>query len=330
MSLISESFHSQAATVVNISPPPHRIVPEEGIYFAGSCFAAHLSDYWQNRFLRGRNSLFGNIYNPGSLARAFKLLCSDSLIQREDLFFQQDLWRHSLFDTAKTSDNREELLTDLNSKLDEHRIFLKTCSTLVLTLGTAWVYRETDTGQIVNNCHKRPGRDFSREQLSSEEIRESLETVRNEISGLNSSIKILWTLSPVRHLRDSAEENSLSKALLRCGIDEICRESKDDYYFPAYEIMMDELRDYRWYSEDLSHPSRLAVEYIMKRFCETAGTPELEEYLRDAEKIIKLQTHRVQFPASPRGEAFLEKRRSSAQQFQQKYPFASLRYQDTL
>ncbi len=330
MSRISDSFHTRTSTVVSISPPLRRMGPEGRIYFAGSCFASHLAGFWEDHFLQGRNTLFGNIYNPGSLAQTMGLLCSDALIQKEDLFFHADLWRHSLFDTAKTSLSRDELLEELNRDLEVHRSFLKTCTTLVVTLGTAWVYRENETGKIVNNCHKRPGSDFSRESLSPAEVRESLLSVKKEIARFNSNLHIIWTLSPVRHLRDSAVENSLSKALLRCGIDEICRGSEDDDYFPAYEIMMDELRDYRWYAPDLSHPSSQAVEYIMKRFCEAAGTRELEEYLGKAEKILNLLNHRIQLPDSPRGQEFLTKRRSAIEEFRQKYPFASLRSQDTL
>ena len=276
---------NRSLSCVDIPAFSHQIRPEEKLSFAGSCFASHLHSYWHSRFLPGLLSPFGNIYNPESLKEAFALLLSEREIREEDLFFHLSLWRHSLFDTFNTSEDKEELLSSLNTRLKEHRRELKKCSHLVITLGTAWVYREKSGGKTVNNCHKRPASDFSRSCLSVEEITSALETLCGAMASYVPGCRFILSLSPVRHLRDGAQENSYSKALLRCALEELCRQREDAVYFPSYEIMMDELRDYRWYADDLAHPNDQAVRYIMERFCDAAGSDELKTYLKRAEKL---------------------------------------------
>ncbi len=330
MNRIADGFLRQSVTFAAASPPPWKLESRDSLFFAGSCFATHLYDFWNSRFLVGEKAVFGNIYNPESLKETIRCLTSAEGIRNEDLFFHQGLWRHSLFDTFRTSENRESLLKDLNRDLDSQRQYLKSCSCAVLTLGTAWVYRETRSGKTVNNCHKRPGGDFRRELLTPGEIREALFSVCKNLSACTPGIRIILTLSPVRHLRDSAEENSVSKALLRGGLHEVCSANQECYYFPAFEIMMDELRDYRWYKDDLTHPSQTAVNYIMARFCETTGSEGLSAYLADAEKLGRLLNHRVQNPGSPEGIGFREKVRSSREEFIKKYPFSRVTAADIL
>ena len=315
--LLERSF-----TTVEIPPFTRRIRPQDRLYFAGSCFASHLHRYWRSHFLPGQISPFGNIYNPESLKEAFALLLSKRDIREEELFLHQDLWRHSLFDTLNTSDDREALLSDLNSRLQHHREELKSCSRLVLTLGTAWVYRETDKGRTVNNCHKRPSSDFTRSCLKAEEITSALKSICDGMAAYAPGCRFILSLSPVRHLRDGAAENSYSKALLRCSLEELCREREDADYFPSFEIMTDELRDYRWYAEDLAHPSDQAVRYIMERFCEAAGSEELEKYLKKAEKLAARRNHRLRFPDTPEGRRFSDKLKKEESDFRKAYPYA--------
>lgn len=317
-------FLSSSITPVEIPSFRKQISPGDRLYFGGSCFASHLHSFWQDHFLPGRTAPFGNIYNPESLKAAFGLLLSGRDIDESELFFHQDLWRHSLFDTLKSSPHKEVLLRDLNRELGTHREYLKSCRFMVITLGTAWVYRERETGLVVNNCHKRPASDFERVCMTGDEIRESLSSFYGVVKASLPDISFILTLSPVRHLRDSAMDNSLSKALLRCSLDEICRQQKSADYFPSYEIMMDELRDYRWYAEDLTHPSSQAIGYIMRRFCGAAGTQELQNYLPRAEKLRNQMNHRLRFPDSPEGIKFKKKLNENRDEFIKNFPFADL------
>ena len=309
---------------VPVPPFPWRIYPEVPLFFAGSCFAANLASYWEDRFLPVVTSPFGNIYNPESMRETIGFLVSDKEIREDELFSYRGLWRHSLFDTAKTSPEKKDLLNLLNHMLRDQRKNLKTCGFAVLTLGTSWVYRESGTARTVNNCHKRSKSDFQRLCLTSQEISDALDSIRTDLCTYVPGIRIITSLSPVRHLRDEAVENSLSKALLRCALEELCREREECLYFPSYEIMMDELRDYRWYAEDLTHPSEAAASYIMERFCTAAGSDKLAAYIKEAEKLKKMRDHRIQFPSSPDGIKFREKREKAENRFRELYPFTSL------
>jgi hypothetical protein len=318
----TRSFLDRSVSVVEVSDFPWQIKPEDKIFFAGSCFASHLHGYWQDHFLPGKLSPFGNTYNPESLKETFSLLLSGRTIKEKELFFHQGLWRHSFFDTLQTHPEKEILLFSLNDRMERAGDFLRQCSYVIATVGTAWVYREDATGKTVNNCHKRPGGEFSRICLQAEEIGTILRDFHKGLSAFAPGIRFILTLSPVRHLRDRAEENSLSKALLRCALDRLVREQDDCVYFPSYEIMMDELRDYRWYADDLTHPSDQAVRYIMERFCDAAGSPQLKGYLKDAEKLGRQRNHRLLFPDSTEGRKFRENLRIQTEQFRQSYPFS--------
>ena len=319
-----DEFWRGSYTPVDIPLLPRLIEPSGNVYFAGSCFAANLYHFWQDHFLPGRISPFGNIYNPESLKETFALLLSGRTIEEKELFLHKGLWRHSLFDSSGTGADKEELMNSLNTRLRNHRDYLQKCKTAVITLGTAWVYKEDTTGKTVNNCHKRPSAHFRRVCLSYTEIDRILEELCQTLTRALPGIHIIFTLSPVRHLRDNAQDNFLSKALLRCGLDAVCRSQSEADYFPSYEIMLDELRDYRWYADDLTHPSDRAIRYIMKRFCLTAGSPALADYLKEAESLRKKQNHRLQFPDSPEGLQFKEKLRKDRQDFIKAYPFAEI------
>lgn len=325
----TDRFYRESFSRIDIRPFDKKITPEDRLYFGGSCFAENLYGFWKERFLPASLSPFGSIYNPLSLKECFTLLASGRTIGPEELFFHRDLWNHSLFNSTVSSPDRDEMTERLNRKLMEGREKLKAASFLVLTLGTAYIYEEVSTGDVVSNCHRRPASDFRRRLLTVDECRKALEDLMTAVGELNPGVKMIISLSPVRHLRDDAAENSLSKAVLRCGIDAFLSDAEGDraeangseaVYFPSYEILLDELRDYRWYADDLAHPSEAAVAYIMERFCETASGEYLEVYLKEAEKLRSLLNHRLRFPESPEGVKFTENREKALRKFAEKYP----------
>ncbi|MDC7233132.1 MAG: GSCFA domain-containing protein [Spirochaetales bacterium] len=317
-----EEFYSRGFSRVVIKETVHRIVPEDLLYFGGSCFAENLYSYWQDHYLPSVLSPFGSTYNPLSLRDCFSLLTEEYVIQNNELIQSGALWQHSLFNSTRGRENKEDLLAILNGELVRHRELLKESSCLVLTLGTAYVYEDIAAEKIVNNCHKRPAADFKRTILSPDAVSRALTDLAEKVRNVNSGIKMIISLSPVRHLRDDAAENSLSKAVLRCGIEEFLQKDDNSSYFPSYEILLDELRDYRWYADDLAHPSQQAVRYIMERFCESTGHERLINYLEDAASLKNMMTHRLRFPHSPEGRRFMEKRQNRMAAFQRKYPMA--------
>ena len=173
---------------------------------------------------------------------------------------------------------------------------LRSADLLIVTLGTAWVYRLASNGAVVANCHKQPASKFRRELLSVGEIVEALRRILRA-----AGCRVVFTLSPVRHAGEGLEDNSLSKALLRVAISEVCKESEAASYFPAYEIVMDDLRDYRFYADDLVHPSPAAIEYIAEKFFKAATTPLTQQRMQSVERVVRAAEHR---PTNPRSEEF--------------------------
>ena len=291
----------------------------------GSCFADYLHGAYKSAGLRAESSPFGNIYNPASLAQASMLLnrteSASEPVKAEDCFIFQDRYRHFMFHSKKTDAvSAESLAANLNSEIKSAAGFIKSAESAVITLGTAFVYRRK-AGSIVNNCHKMPADNFTREKLEIPEAAESLNTLISELRKLNPELKIIFTLSPVRHLRDNAAENSLSKAILRCAIDQVCSPDTSGYlwYFPSYEIMLDELRDYRWYSADLCHPDEQAVEYIISRFTEAVYNRYYLDFLNEWSGMLRDLNHKPNNPGSDNYKQFYRTVLSKRQKLSEKY-----------
>lgn len=290
-----DRFIEDSVTYVKVNRPAFYISHRHSHFFMGSCFASNLYHYMGDRFFNCSLSPFGNIYNPLSLAKAITFLCSDFLLTGNDIFEYRGLWNHFAFDTDRSRTEPEQFLEETNRALTDAREQIRKCSHLYLTLGTAFVYRLKKNNLVVNNCHKIPSNQFNRDCASIEEMKDELSSALKALIQINPSIKIVLTLSPVRHLRDNPVENSLSKARLRCLIDELSQDI-DFWYFPAYEIMLDQLRDYRWYGDDMTHPSQKASDYIMERFFESSADEDCHLFLKKVEKIRKRQSHRVLHP----------------------------------
>ncbi len=303
--------------------------PSEVLYFAGSCFAENLYRVWRDHFLPGWLSPFGSTYNPVSLAATLGSLCRGEEVGPDEIFEYRGLWRHSRFNTLASRPEKDEFLNHINFEIREHRKSLKTAARLVITLGTAFVYRDLNPrapgcseNDVVNNCHQRPAAEFCRSSLSPEEIAGALKDLKKSLEALNPACTLIITLSPVRHMRDGAAENSLSKALLRCGIQDYLKDDESALYFPSYEILLDELRDYRWYDPDLCHPSAEAASYIAERFFKSAGSRDFHAYLKEARKIKALNDHRLRFPGSREALDFINRREARIKEFLRRYPFA--------
>ena len=265
--------------------------------FFGSCFADELSSRYEELGLPCSTSPFGITYNPLTLAESLEGLIHNEM--RGEPFHQQDLWRHFAFHSSRcfkgTEENQSEAIRHFSGLVDNGHKELMAADFLVITLGTAWVYKHIKSDSIVNNCHRCDNREFIRDcytRFMDESDENPLGEALEHLKRRNPGLRVILTLSPIRHLRDDARENSYSKALLRCLCEELSRNRRWIEYFPAYEIVMDELRDYRWYAEDLSHLSREAAGYVLERFFNWVGNEELLSCIADREKILKRQKHR--------------------------------------
>jgi hypothetical protein len=291
----SKDFWKSSFTPVHFPRAEFSLSPHNTTSFWGSCFAQESGNFFYNLDLPTFTSPFGIIYNPLTMAYSLSMVIHNEL--RGNPFFHLNLWRHEGFHSSccfRGDENRYDSAVNHFNKLINrgHGEILKT-DTLVLTLGTAFVYQNVSTGNIVNNCHKLPQNMFSRKPFNQIDRGESqLLGILRKLKKLNPSLNVILTVSPVRHLRDDARENSYSKALLRCLCHDLNANEDFIHYFPSYEIVMDELRDYRWYSKDLCHPTPMAVEYIMERFIQWCGTKELEQYIEEKKKERKHNSHR--------------------------------------
>lgn len=273
-------------TIVDIEPSAWKIGYEDRILMVGSCFSDEIGAQMQERYLNVTCNPFGTLYNPLSIAKAFSLQLSEVNFQ-----FHEGLWHSMAHHGAFSRATKEEAEQAVRASIETMQKALKEASVVIVTFGTAWVYEMN--GAIVGNCHKLPERCFNRRRLSVEEIVEAWKPILANYPDK----KWLFTVSPIRHIRDGLHENQISKATLLQAVEQLVLNSSPSpatrRYFPSYEIMLDELRDYRFYADDLVHPSSLAVNYIWERFVDTFCTPQTKNELVLQHKRWKHEHHRL-------------------------------------
>ncbi len=262
------------------------------ILLVGSCFAENIGNKLKESFFKCRMNPFGIMYNPISIETSIKRVCTGEPFQENNLFYANERWNSFKHHSKYSGISPTKTLAAINQSLAEAHEWIKQSNFLFISFGTAWVFRHKESNEIVGNCHKLASNLFVRERLSIEEVVRSQTALIAKIRELNPTIKVIYTLSPVRYLKDGMHENQLSKSILLLAIEHL-KTLKDIYYFPAYEIQMDDLRDYRFYAEDLTHPNDLAVKYIWEKFQQSYMK---EETCILSEKLLQLHKamqHRV-------------------------------------
>ena len=289
------------------------------ILLFGSCFVENIGNKLEYFKFQNLVNPFGILFHP----KAIEALIADSVGKKKysekDIFFYNEQW-HSFDAHSKLSNpSKEILLLELNSQLGLTNQKIHNASHVIITLGTAWVYRFMVSENIVANCHKVPQKQFSKELLSVEEITQSLQNIIFLIKKVNPDVAIIFTVSPVRHLKDGFIENTQSKSHLITAIHSTLNDKI--HYFPSYEIMMDELRDYRFYAEDMIHPNHLAIEYIWNRFKEVWISEDSNSIMDEVDVIQKGLQHKPFNPNSESHQKFLQNLEISKQQLKLKLPF---------
>jgi hypothetical protein len=274
----------------------------------GSCFAENMGGRLnENRFETNLNP-FGILYNPASIASAVRALIRPERYAEDDLFEHEGVYHSFDHHSRFSSPSREEALENINTRLRESANGLTQATRMVVTFGSAHVYVLKSDGRVVANCHKLPDGFFARRMLSVDEIAEEWTALLHSLWEHNPEIRVLLTVSPVRHRKDGAHGNQLSKAVLLLAADRLCRLFPEQVsYFPAYEIMMDELRDYRFYAEDMLHPSPQAVDYIWERFAESYLSNEAKLILKEWSEIRKALDHKPFHPESEAYKRFIQR-----------------------
>ena len=283
------------------------------IVMLGSCFAENIGKELIDCGFDVIVNPMGILYNPKSIASALDRLTSGREFTEEELFYHNGLWASFMHHGSFSHTDKNEALRMMNERLREGHEQLKNATHLIITFGSAEVYERN--GMVVSNCHKLPAREFTHRLLAIKEIT----TPYSRLSTLNSQFSTLFTISPVRYMGEGAHHGQLNKATLLLATDEICRTTGADY-FPSYEIMMDELRDYRFYATDMIHPSEVAVDYIFERFADTYLTDEAIRTADEVRKIKKSLSHRPLHPDSEEYEKFQKKLSQQIDAIAKKYP----------
>jgi hypothetical protein len=284
----------------------------------GSCFAENMAkklDYFK---FKNTCNPFGIIFNPVSIEKIINKAIE--LFTENDLFFLNERWHCFDVHSDLSNSNKLELLNNLNILIQLTKIQLQEASHIIITYGTSWVYRNIATNEIVANCHKVPQKEFSKEILSVATIENSIQKTLDLIQKINPNVNFIFTVSPVRHLKDGFVENQLSKAHLISALHSSSFQLPTSSYFPSYEIMMDELRDYRFYAEDMIHPNQIAIDYIWERFSEATISEESHSIMEEVHRIQKGLQHRPFNPNSESHQQFLSKLQDKMVKLQKQFP----------
>lgn len=262
-----------------------------GIALQGSCFAESIASRLADAGFSIDANPFGIAYNPLSLAQNLDQVLDNKVYQPNDLFKDQELYHSFSHHSRFSGVNPDAVLEKINSRIASASAFLRTAKRIIFTFGTAYVYRLQSTGEIVSNCHKLPARHFAYERSTIDEIVEKWNRLLLRLKTFHPDLAVLFTVSPIRHWKNGAHENQLSKSILLLAVDELIRNHSHCCYFPAYEILLDDLRDYRFYAEDLLHPSSQAIDYVWEKFKEAWMDRETLQKAREYEKIQKSLNH---------------------------------------
>ncbi|WP_166387625.1 GSCFA domain-containing protein [Polaribacter sp. 11A2H] len=261
------------------------------VLLLGSCFSENIGDKLSYYKFQSHQNPFGILFHPKAIENLITNAINEKEYSEKDLTFQNERWHCFDAHSSLSAAGKNELLNNLNSTISSTKKQLEEATHIVITLGTSWVYRFIETDKIVANCHKIPQKKFLKELLSVDEISESLEAILVLLKSINKDIQILFTVSPVRHLKDGFIENTQSKAHLISAIHNILN-GGCAFYFPSYEIMMDELRDYRFYAEDMIHPNKTAINYIWEKFVASWFSEDTLLTMKDVDVIQKGLSHR--------------------------------------
>ncbi len=307
-------------TTFNIEPSPYKITYDDRVLFIGSCFASSVGEQMGRGKMNVMTNPAGTVYNPVSVCNTLNSIAAGKEFTSDDLYFYDGMWLSFSHYTDFSSVDPGNTLDKINSKLKEASSFLKNPGFLFVTFGTARIYRWKKTGQVVSNCHKIPSGQFSHELLSVKEIVELWTNQLDRLSDYCPGLKVIFTISPVRHLKDGAHGNQVSKSVLFLAVEELLAHASKPWYFPAYELVMDDLRDYRFYNDDMIHPSDSAINYIWEAFSGSYLDKTALKIWNEALKITKARSHRFNSDNRSKKRDFARKMLAQIAEIENKVP----------
>ena len=311
-------------TIIEPVPSNNKISYHTPILFLGSCFTENIGNKMQEQKFPALINPFGVLYNPVSVRNSLEILIDKKYFKEKNLDFFNEQWFSFYHDTEYSDPDQFNCLEKINSSLETAITQLRNAKYLIISFGTAWVYKYLKTENVVSNCHKIPAKEFERYKLCVEDIFVEWANLINRLNELNPDLKIIFTVSPVRHWKNGAVQNQLSKSTLILAIHQLKKLFENVEYFPAYEIMMDDLRDYRFYADDMLHPSKMAIEYIWEQFSKTYFEKETQDIIKDVDQVLQARNHRPLNSATEEHKKFRKNQLKKVQGLTKKYPFIDL------
>lgn len=299
-----------------------KLSPSSSTLLIGSCFTENIGQKLKEQLIPCSTNPFGILYNPLSIQKSLNKIIDKDFYTEDDLIRSHNEYCSLDHHGSFNSPSKSQTLKDINHSIDLAHSFLKESEALIISLGTSYVYRLKSNGEIVGNCHRLAANSFKRELVLFPELLTHYHELFTKLKGFNPELKIILTVSPVRHLRDSFNENQVSKAQL-LTLSYLLQESFENcHYFPSYEIMMDDLRDYRFYEDDMIHPSQAAIEYIWEQFQSFAYDAKSQQYFHEIRKLKKRLAHRLRNPQDPQSIEYQKQSHELLSQLKKKYPNA--------
>lgn len=311
-------------TEIRLKSPSWKINLPEQFFCVGSCFTEHIHHKLTRSGFYSYSNPAGIVYNPISLLHQIDRTIHGEPWKETDLIHHHGLYHGIFHHGSFSSSDQSRTLDKMNSTLEEAHQHLKQTNLLLITFGSSIVYQHKTKECIVANCHKIPANEFERRFLDKAEIITAFDQTITLLQSIRPDIKIILTISPVRYLKEGFVDNSYSKSVLISAVREITRKYESVDYFPAYEIMLDDLRDYRFYKEDMIHPNEQAVDYIWSKFTETYFEKDTISMMKEVNGIHQSRQHRPLYPETREHELFLKDLEKKIDDIKRRYPFVRL------
>jgi len=306
---------------LEFTPKPfdEKINHQHKLLLIGSCFTEQIGNKLAHHKFRVLDNPNGILFNPISITRSVTSYINNRQYNADDLFYQNESWNSWEHHSRFSDPDKNAAVDGINASQNKAHEFLKSADWLLITLGSAFVY-ELENKDVVANCHKVPTDKFNKRLLSVEEVAIALRQMQEQLISFNPSLKIIYTISPVRHLRDGFVENNRSKATLHLAVQELVQLS-NTFYFPAYELVMDDLRDYRFYAEDMVHPNYAATNYVWKKFVATCIDEPSQELMKEINIVNAAKNHKPFNPTSEQHKKFLQVNLERVKKLAQQFPY---------
>lgn len=309
---------------ISIPEPEQKIGYTDKMLLTGSCFTEHIGNHFEELHFDTLQNPNGIIFDPSTVASSLISYIDGRQYGEDDLFYLNELWHSWQHHTRFSGVDREAVLQNINASQARAHAFLKTTRWLVITLGTSYSYRLTDNGQPVANCHRAPAARFQKKLMTIDETVTAMDTCLYRLFHFNAGLNIIFTVSPVRHIRDGVVENNRSKARLLEAVHHLVDKFPRLYYFPSYELVIDVLRDYRFYDIDLVHPNYAATGFVIEKFMEHFVERDSAALSREVEKIVTARRHKPFQPTTEAHRKFMQLYADRSRALMAAHPFLDL------